>query len=104
LYNNVIDKLIKEYKNFCKKDNNIYNNTLKSFDMLFFDKYIEENKNEKLFLKKSNHIKFYSKYYDIINSDKIIPQLFEYKFNKKKKKNKRYFSIDINDNTTNLKI
>ena len=104
LYNNVIDKLIKEYKNFCKKDNNIYNNTLKSFDMLFFDKYIEENKNEKLFLKKSNHIKFYSKYYDIINSDKIIPQLFEYIFNKKKKKNKRYFSIDINDNTTNLKI
>ena len=104
MYNNVIDKLIKEYKNFCKKDNNIYNNTLKSFDMLFFDKYIEENKNEKLFLKKSNNIKFYSKNYNIINSNKIIPKLFEYKFNKKKKKNKRYFSIDINDNTTNLKI
>ncbi len=105
LYNNVIDKLIKEHKNFCKNENNIYNNTLKSFDMLTFDKYIEENKNEKLFLRKSNHIRFYSKYYDILNSDKFIPKIFEYKFSKKKIKNKRYSSVDINNNNnTKIKI
>ena len=98
LYNNVIDKLIKEQENICKTQNKI-NYTLKNFDMLTLDKYIEENENEKQILNKANHIKYYSKYYDVINSDKNIEELLDYRLkNRKIKKGKRYPSVDIINN------
>ena len=67
--------------------------------MLTLDKYIEENENEKQILNKTNHIKYYSKYYDVINSDKNIEELLDYRLkNRKIKKGKRYPSVDIINN------
>jgi hypothetical protein len=102
LYNNVIDKLIKEQKKICddSKRNKI-DNSLKKIDILSFDKYIEQNKSERHFLNKPNNIKFRSNYYEYINSEKYFPNSLRLK---SKNKKVRYLSDEGISPYSNRKI
>ena len=102
LYNNVIDKLIKEQKKICddSKRNKI-DNSLKKIDILSFDKYIEQNKSERHFLNKPKNLKFTSNYYEYINSEKYIPNSIRLK---SKNKKIRYLSDEGISSYNNRKI
>ena len=102
LYNNVIDKLIKEQKKICddSKRNKI-DNSLKKIDILSFDKYIEQNKSERHFLNKPKNLKFTSNYYEYINSEKYFPNSIRLK---SKNKKIRYLSDEGISSYNNRKI
>ena len=85
LYNNIINKLISE------KDN-IYSDNRKKlhkFDMLALDKYIENTVTERNNQKNPNYTKYYTNYYDYINSDN-----FNKPINLRYKKMKKVVIID----------
>jgi CRP-like cAMP-binding protein len=65
LYNNIINKLISEKDNICSDNRK----KLHKFDMLALDKYIENTDTERNNQKNPNYTKYYTNYYDYINSD-----------------------------------
>ena len=81
LYNTVINKLVSEKDAICSNQNQ----SLHSFDILAMDKYIENTQTERELQKNPNYIKYYSNYYEYVNSDKYnkINNLFRITKNKK---------------------
>jgi hypothetical protein len=74
-------KLISEKDAICSNQNQ----SLHSFDILAMDKYIENTQTERELQKNPNYIKYYSNYYEYVNSDKYnkINNLFRITKNKK---------------------
>ena len=83
LYNTVINKLVSEKDAICSNQNQ----SLHSFDILAMDKYIENTQTERELQKNPNYIKYYSNYYEYVNSDKYnkTNNLFRITKNKKLK-------------------
>ena len=85
LYNNIINKLISEKDNICSDNRK----KLHKFDMLALDKYIENTVTERNNQKNPNYTKYYTNYYDYINSDN-----FNKPINLRYKKMKKVVIID----------
>ena len=80
LYNNVLNKLISEKDNICSDNKK----KLHEFDILALDKYIENTVTERNNQKNPNYTKYYTNYYDYINSNNFNkPINFRYKKMKK---------------------
>ena len=82
LYNTVINKLISEKDAICSNQNQ----SLHSFDILAMDKYIENTQTERELQKNPNHTKYYSNYYEYVNSDKYNNSMTLFRITKNKKK------------------
>ena len=82
LYNTVINKLVSEKDAICSNQNQ----SLHSFDILAMDKYIENTQTERELQKNPNHTKYYSNYYEYVNSDKYNNSMTLFRITKNKKK------------------
>ena len=81
LYNNIINKLVSEKDSICSKKHE----KLHNFDMLAMDKFIENTQTEKDLQKNPIYTKYFSNYYDYINSDSFKNKPINLRYKSRKK-------------------
>ena len=81
LYNNIINKLISEKDAICSN----LKQKIHNFDILAMDKFIENTQTERNLQKNPLYSKYFTNYYDYINSDLFNKKPINLRYKSRKK-------------------